>query len=176
MAIELLQARYTAHVLRRPDFIIRTTHRSHSDLIGVDLEDPETFAEWKNKLHDNLRVTTFAGLRVWDTQIVSSTEEKILWSARLRLFEGIVSEDRVLVQEFIERSIFVFEEGRWWYKGGDPEWDPKGVTVGGPLNDLGGGDGSRGKGGGNGRFKGRKVPRKSDASKNAAWRRSLAPA
>ena len=63
---------------------------------------------------------------------------------RLRVFDGIVSEDRVLVQEFVERSVFVFEEDRWWYQGGDPDWEPKSITTGGPLNNLGGGGGGGG--------------------------------
>ena len=167
MAIELLQARYTAHCTKDVDYIVQTTHRTHADWLDVNLEDPETFNEWKGKLRDNLAVTKFAGLRVWDTQIVSPKCEKILWSARLRVFDGIVSEDRVLVQEFVERSVFVFEEDRWWYQGGDPDWEPKSITTGGPLNNLGGGGG----GGGGDRSKAR-----SDADKASAWRKSLAPA
>ena len=41
---------------------------------------------------------------------------------------------QVETKDFIERSLFVKEDGRWLYLKGDPEFEPRNVRVDGPLD------------------------------------------
>ena len=41
---------------------------------------------------------------------------------------------QVETKDFIERSLFVKEDGRWLYLKGDPDFEPRNVRVDGPLD------------------------------------------
>ena len=121
-ALELLQARYTAHVRGDTKFIVDTTHPTNE----AYMPDREA---WENRLRSFLKAVSFQGMGVWETETTDADHARILWNARMRLLEQFVSEEAVETKDFIERSVFVREGGRWFYKGGDPDWDPRTVTV-----------------------------------------------
>ena len=121
-ALELLQARYTAHVRGDTKFIVDTTHPTNE----AYMPDREA---WENRLRSFLKAVSFQGMYVWETDNTDDDQARILWNARMRLLEQFVSEEAVETKDFIERSIFIREGGRWFYKGGDPDWDPRTVTV-----------------------------------------------
>ena len=95
------------------------------------------------------RLTT-SGLDVLGEQQAESTPPRegdrayVTWSARIRVLEGVVDDRYVETKDFVERSIFVHEQGRWWYLGGDPDFEPKKLRVSGPLDAGGGGGGGLG--------------------------------
>lgn len=98
----LLRARYAAYVLNLPDFIIDTTH-------------PESFYfeedrdKWKKDLEEFSTSSTFKDLRILDVH-----EEEALGFITFIAFIEQNQEDVT----FTERSYFMHEKGKWWYRDG----------------------------------------------------------
>jgi len=156
--LQTLLARYSAYCeasTQTADYVMETTHRNNTEWS----QDRET---WRAKILDFSRTCGFDRLRILQTlnfrlmpQGLDLLEDQeaargpaqegdrayITWTARLRVLEGIVGDDYVEVKDFVERSIFVREQGRWLYLGGDPDFEPRNIRVSGddqPPN--GGGD------------------------------------
>ena len=157
--LETLLARYSAFCEATEvaaEYVMATTHRNNSE--WSDDRDA-----WRASILDFCRSCGFASLRVLQRLRFRLTDEGldlldeaeaeaslpregdrayITWTARLRVLEGVVGDDYVEEKDFVERSIFVHEGGRWWYLGGDPDFQPKNMRVGGgPLDQSGGGGG-----------------------------------
>ena len=157
--LQTLLARYSAYCeasTQTADYVMDTTHRNSSEWS----RDREM---WRGKILDFSRACGFERLRILQTLNFRLTAQGldvlddqaaargpaeegdrayITWTARLRVLEGIVGDDYVEVKDFVERSIFVHEQGRWLYLGGDPDFEPKNIRVPGPLDQppSGGGD------------------------------------
>lgn len=162
--LETLLARYSAYceaTAQAADYVIDTTHRNNTEW------SPDREA-WRQKILDFSRTCGFDRLRILQTlnfrltpQGLDLLEDEeaargpaqegdrayITWTARLRVLEGIVGDDYVEVKDFVERSIFVRDQGRWLYLGGDPDFEPKNIRVSGPLDQppSGGGSGDFGR-------------------------------
>jgi uncharacterized protein YchJ len=159
--LQTLLARYSAYCEASPEaveYLIDTTHRNNSEWM-FDRE------RWRAKVLDFTRSCGFDGLRILQTlnfrltpqglDLLDAAEAArgpalegdrayITWTARLRVLDGIVGDEYVEVKDFVERSIFVYEQGRWLYLGGDPDFQPKNIRVSGPLDGGGGGGGGGG--------------------------------
>jgi uncharacterized protein YchJ len=162
--LQTLLARYSAYceaTAQAADYVIDTTHRNNTEWS----QDREA---WRQKILDFSRTCGFDRLRILQTlnfrltpQGLDLLEDQeaargpaqegdrayITWTARLRVLEGIVGDEYVEVKDFVERSIFVREQGRWLYLGGDPDFEPKNIRVSGPLDrpPSGGGGGDFGR-------------------------------
>ena len=156
--LQTLLARYSAYCeasAQSADYVIETTHRNNTEWS----EDREA---WRTKILDFSRTCGFDRLRILQTLNFRLTPQGldllddqeaargpaqegdrayITWTARLKVLEGIVGDDYVEVKDFVERSIFVREQGRWLYPGGDPDFEPKNIRVSGPLDQPPGGGG-----------------------------------
>ena len=160
--LETLLARYSAFCEATEvaaEYVMATTHRNNSEYS----EDRDA---WRASILDFCRSCGFASLRVLQSlrfrltaeglDLIDEAEAEaslpregdrayITWTARLRVLEGVVGDDYVETKDFVERSIFLHEDGRWWYLGGDPDFQPKNMRVGGgPLDQSGGGGGGGG--------------------------------
>jgi len=127
-AREVLSARYSAYVEREADFVMDTTHPSNDDYD----EDRDA---WRAKVLDFARASTFVGLEVYDEVERDDGRTSITWTARLKVLDGLVDDRLVETKDFVERSIFErSEEGGFLYVEGDPDFEPKNLRVGGPLD------------------------------------------
>lgn len=170
--LQMLFARFSAFceaTATAADFIMSTTHPNNSEY-SADRD------AWRSQILDFCRSCGFGELKILQTchfrlmeqglDILDESEASqeaqegdrtyITWSVRLRVLDGIVSSDYVETKDFVERSIYVRESGRWWYLGGDPDFKPKNIRVSGPLDQSGGGNlGSRLSGWASGLIRGR---------------------
>ena len=124
---DILKARYSAYVERKPDFIIDTTHPSNE-------EYDEDRDAWRARILDFANAAKFLQLVIYDSVPVDEETHSITWNARIKVLDGLVDERLVETKDFIERSLFVKEDGRWLYLKGDPEFEPRNVRVDGPLD------------------------------------------
>ena len=65
---------------------------------------------------------------------VGDDEYVITWNARVRVLDNYVAAEFVETKDFFERSIFVREDGKWWYQKSDPDFESKNIRVSGPLD------------------------------------------
>ena len=119
---ELLRARYTAYVREDADFVILTTHYNHPEYT-TDVEG------WRRELIEFIRCVTFRRFEVKEYTPVNDTMAFVKWSARMKVLPDVLSPEKVQTKEFTERSIFLFEDGRWWYAGGDEDFEPTNELV-----------------------------------------------
>ena len=124
---DILKARYSAYVERKPDFIIDTTHPSNE-------EYDEDRDAWRARILDFANAAKFLQLVIYDSISIDDATHSITWNARIKVLDGLVDERLVETKDFIERSLFVKEDGRWLYLKGDPEFEPRNVRVDGPLD------------------------------------------
>ena len=124
---DILKARYSAYVERKPDFIIDTTHPSNE-------EYDEDRDAWRARITDFAAAAKFVSLVIFDSIPVDEATHSITWNARIKVLDGMVDERLVETKDFIERSVFVREDGRWLYKKGDEQFKPRNVRVDGPLD------------------------------------------
>lgn len=124
---DILKARYSAYVERRPDFIIDTTHPSNE-------EYDEDRDAWRARITDFAAAAKFVSLVIFDSIPVDEATHSITWNARIKVLDGMVDERLVETKDFIERSVFVREDGQWLYKKGDEQFKPRNVRVDGPLD------------------------------------------
>ena len=118
----LLRARYAAYVKEDVDFIILTTHYSHPEYT-VDVEG------WRRELVEFKRCVTFQRFEVKEVEDANETMSLVTWAARMKVLPDVLSPEKVQTKEFTERSVFLFEDGRWWYAGGDEDFEPTNELV-----------------------------------------------
>ena len=98
----LMRSRYAAYSLQQPDYIIDTTHRSSPQRKG-------SLSKWRAEILQFCKETDFQGLEV--LEFIDG--EKQAWvTFRARLMQA--GKDN----SFTEKSLFVKEDGRWYYKSG----------------------------------------------------------
>ena len=124
---DILKARYSAYVERKPDFIIDTTHPSNEEYD----DDREA---WRARILDFAAAAKFLQLVIYDSIPIDEKTHSITWNARIKVLDGLVDERLVETKDFVERSLFVKEDGRWLYLKGDPDFEPRNVRVNGPLD------------------------------------------
>ena len=124
---DILKARYSAYTERKPDFIIDTTHPSNEEYD----DDREA---WRARILDFAAAAKFLQLVIYDSVPIDEATHSITWNARIKVLDGLVDERLVETKDFIERSLFVKEDGRWLYLKGDPDFEPRNVRVDGPLD------------------------------------------
>ena len=124
---EILKARYSAYTERKPDFIIDTTHPSNE-------EYDDNREAWRARILDFAAAAKFLQLVIYDSVPIDDATHSITWNARIKVLDGLVDERLVETKDFIERSLFVKEDGRWLYLKGDPDFEPRNVRVDGPLD------------------------------------------
>ena len=117
---DILKARYSAYVERKPDFIIDTTHPSNEEYD----EDREA---WRARILDFAAAAKFLQLVIYDSVPIDEETHSITWNARIKVLDGLVDERLVETKDFVERSLFVKEDGRWLYLKGDPDFEPRNV-------------------------------------------------
>ena len=124
---DILKARYSAYIERKPDFIIDTTHPSNE-------EYDEDRDAWRARSLDFAAAAKFLQLVIYDSVPVDEETHSITWNARIKVLDGLVDERLVETKDFVERSLFVKEDGRWLYLKGDPDFEPRNIRVDGPLD------------------------------------------
>ena len=124
---EILRARYCAYKARVPEFIMDTTHPSNEEYD----DDREA---WRARILDFANAAKFLQLVIYDSVPIDEETHSITWNARIKVLDGLVDERLVETKDFIERSLFVKEDGRWLYLKGDPDFEPRNVRVDGPLD------------------------------------------
>ena len=124
---DILKARYSAYTERKPDFIIDTTHPSNE-------EYDDNREAWRARILDFAAAAKFLQLVIYDSVPIDDATHSITWNARIKVLDGLVDERLVETKDFIERSLFVKEDGRWLYLKGDPDFEPRNVRVDGPLD------------------------------------------
>jgi SEC-C motif-containing protein len=96
---ELMRARYTAHVLKKYDFLVESMHPGHR--AGVDARETEA---WSGKVQ-------WTGLEVFSAKPGATDDEGAVAFAAHFSVDG---EDR----EFREDASFARVDGRWYYVDG----------------------------------------------------------
>ena len=124
---DILKARYSAYVERKPDFIIDTTHPTND-------EYDEDRDAWRARILDFANAAKFLQLVIYDSIPIDEETHSITWNARIKVLDGLVDERLVETKDFVERSLFVKEDGRWLYLKGDPDFEPRNIRVDGPLD------------------------------------------
>ena len=97
----LMRSRYSAYALGLSDYIIATTHPQHKDFSS----DTQS---WAKQLQIFMQQTYFYGLQVLAMQQVSPQQAHVI-------FKAFLSQGQVDVS-FQEKSLFIFEKGRWLYQ------------------------------------------------------------
>jgi SEC-C motif-containing protein len=100
-ALKLMRSRYSAYALNLPEYIIQTTHP----------ENPQyTLQEsWKKQIEEFIQSTDFAGLDILEFE-ENNNGAYVTFTAHLKQNGEYVS--------FTEKSFFVKENGKWFYKDG----------------------------------------------------------
>ena len=98
-APSLMRSRYSAYALNLPDYIIATTHPNNPDFTTDT-------ARWRAEITAFCTQTEFRGLTILDVE-AGNSESYVTFRAKLS------------TGDMIERSRFVYEEGRWWYVDGE---------------------------------------------------------
>lgn len=98
----LMRSRYSAYALKLPDYIIETTHRSSPQRKGSK-------SKWRNEIVQFCKETEFQELEVLE---FIDGDRQAWVTFRAKLMQG--EKDST----FIEKSLFVKEDGRWYYKEG----------------------------------------------------------
>jgi SEC-C motif-containing protein len=96
-----MRSRYSAYALNLPDYIIATTHPNNPDFTTDT-------ARWRAEITAFCTQTEFRGLTILDVE-ADKSESYVTFRAKLS------------TGDMIERSRFVYEEGRWWYVDGEVE-------------------------------------------------------
>ena len=102
-----------------------TTHPSNEEYD----DDREA---WRARILDFAAAAKFLQLVIYDSIPIDEETHSITWNARIKVLDGLVDERLVETKDFIERSLFVKDDGRWLYQG-RPE-EPRNVRVDGPLD------------------------------------------
>ena len=98
-----MRSRYAAYAYSIPEYIINTTHESSPQRKG-------SRAKWRAEILEFSKGTQFDGLEIIQF-IDGSTNAEVTFKARLT--------HRGRDASFIEKSTFVKEGDRWFYKGGE---------------------------------------------------------
>ncbi len=101
-AVQLMRARYSAHVLRKKSFIIATNHASTRHHID------------EKELQDWLRQTKWLSLKVFGKQAGAATDTK----GKVR-FKAYYQDEKGKKGEHHELSTFWKENGQWYFVGGE---------------------------------------------------------
>lgn len=102
-ALLLMRSRYSAYALNLCDYIIETTHPEHPEYC----DDRQ---QWKSDIERFCTQTRFDQLKIREF-IDGKNTAFVTFTAFLRQADQDAS--------FTEKSIFVFENGRWLYKSGN---------------------------------------------------------
>jgi SEC-C motif-containing protein len=94
-----MRSRYSAYALNLPDYIIATTHPNNSDFTTDTVR-------WREEIAAFCTQTEFRRLTILNVE-AGKSESHVTFRAQLS--SG----------DMIERSRFVYEEGRWWYVDGE---------------------------------------------------------
>ncbi len=105
--LALMRARFAAHALGRTGFVVRTTHPDNR---------PSDLAAWRRELRAYCRETTFAGLQILAEEAVDERNAAVTFRALL------VRRGRDA--SFVERSLFAWEKGHWFYRRPDDSLPP----------------------------------------------------
>ena len=90
---DILKARYSAYVERKPDFIMDTTHPTND-------EYDEDRDAWRARILDFAAAAKFVSLVVFDSVPVDEETHSITWNARIKVLDGLV--DERLVETCVE--------------------------------------------------------------------------
>ena len=90
---DILKARYSAYVERKPDFIIDTTHPSNE-------EYDEDRDAWRARILDFANAAKFLQLVIYDSISIDEETHSITWNARIKVLDGLV--DERLVETCVE--------------------------------------------------------------------------
>lgn len=101
-ALQLMRSRYCAYALGKVEYLIDTTHKKSST------RSPNT-GKWSAELLEFCKTTSFDGLEILDFADGKKTAT-VTFTARLTQAGRDGS--------FTEKSDFVKENGRWFYKDG----------------------------------------------------------
>jgi SEC-C motif domain protein len=101
-AMLLLRSRYSAYALNLPHYIIETTHIENS-------EYQRDVKEWEKRILNFSSTHFFEGVEILSVEN-KREETTIRFIARLK--KGVDS------ASFIEKSLFVKQDGRWFYREG----------------------------------------------------------
>ncbi|HEY9715610.1 MAG TPA: YchJ family metal-binding protein, partial [Chroococcales cyanobacterium] len=100
-----MRSRYSAYALGLTDYIIETTHPDNPHY----QQDLKT---WKNELDIFSKSCRFGGLRI-NEFVAGETAASVSFTADLQCLDEDAS--------FTENSQFVKENGKWFYRSGEPE-------------------------------------------------------
>ena len=132
-------ARYTAYTKELVDFIMDSTHPTADDW-------RDDRALWSEELKDFCRCVRFEKMDVLQHRVVNDDVEMVTFAARMVVLEDLLRPELVQTKEFTERAKFIKEDGRWFYAGGDEDFEPTNVVVAGPPDKpAAGGGGMKGK-------------------------------
>ena len=90
---DILKARYSAYVERKPDFIIDTTHPTNE-------EYDEDRDAWRARILDFAAAAKFLQLVIYDSVPIDEETHSITWNARIKVLDGLV--DERLVETCVE--------------------------------------------------------------------------
>ena len=127
---DILKARYSAYVERKPDFIIDTTHPSNEEYD----DDREA---WRARILDFAAAAKFLQLVIYDSIPIDEETHSITWNARN---QSVRRKSTSSTKDWWRRRILwsgrcsCKEDGRWLYLKGDPDFEPRNVRVDGPLD------------------------------------------
>jgi SEC-C motif-containing protein len=100
----LMRSRYAAYALRKPDYLILTTHPDNPAYHPT----PAERAAWRKDILAFCQATLFAGLRILEATETTVTFHAILLGA---------GDGQDI--SYIERSRFAQHDGRWKYHSGE---------------------------------------------------------
>ena len=108
----LLRSRYSAFSLQDADYIVDTTHSTHSDYDGDNRE------AWKTRVLNGLDELRFVGLDIKAKKSGSSPDEHHIYFGVDVSVPTPGGGKRAQKSTITEISTFLREDGRWYYSGG----------------------------------------------------------
>ncbi len=97
--LQLMRSRYSAYVLGLAKYIIKTTHKENVDF-RTDI------LAWEEDIKDFIQNTQFEGLTILDHY-----DNIVVFKAHMK--------QQGLDVSFIEKSEFIYENGKWYYLKGE---------------------------------------------------------
>lgn len=100
-ALLLMRSRYSAFALHLKDHIVGTTHQNNPDYT-------QDTKEWKESIDEFCDTTSFTGLEIFE--FIDGASEAFV------KFKAVLGD-----MQFIEKSRFLKENGKWYYESGEFE-------------------------------------------------------
>lgn len=120
--LALLRSRYSAYANQKPDYVIATTHPNNPDYRAPS--DEKGIEEWRKNIKAFSNLYLFEGLKVRKKKNVAVDSGETGYAAMtfIALLRNRLVPGEQL--EFIERSTFLKEKGKWYYVNGDLDFRP----------------------------------------------------